>query len=254
MNKTKKLTRAILGTVVAASLTLAPVALAADQAHEHHADCKHGTYTRPETVTDAQQALKLLEEGNARFVSGHVLPKDLSRERRADLAQFGQKPFAVIVSCSDSRVPPELIFDQALGDLFVIRVAGNVLDAIGMGSVEYAVEHLHAPLIVVLGHEKCGAVKASLDGGEVTENIAAIAGKIKPAIDNVQSGQSKHVEGNNTYEAVTEENVDGVVASILSNPVLHHMVAEQKVQVIGAKYYQEEGTVKFFETAAPEHH
>ena len=248
MSNTKKLTRAVLGALVAVSLSMTPAAWA-EQVDGQPAGSSCQVYSRPDTVTDAQQALKLLEEGNERYISGSLLPKDVSKERRAHLAQFGQKPFAVIVTCSDSRVPPELIFDQALGDLFVIRVAGNVLDSIGMGSVEYAVEHLHAPLIVVMGHEKCGAVKAALDGGEVTENIAAIAGKIKPAIESVQSGQSKHLEGNNTYEAVTEENVDGVVESILSNPVIHHLVAAQKVQVVGAKYYQEAGNVKFFEAA-----
>lgn len=244
----KKLTRAILGALVAVSLSAAPVAWA-EQGEGQPVNSSHQLYSRPDTVTDAQQALKLLEEGNERYVSGNLLQKDLSKERRANLSQFGQKPFAVIVTCSDSRVPPEFIFDQALGDLFVIRVAGNVLDSIGMGSVEYAVEHLHAPLVVVMGHEKCGAVKAALDGGEVTENIAAIAEKIKPAIESVQSGQSKHIEGNNTYEAVTEENVDGVVESILHNPVIHHLVSEQKVQVVGAKYYQEAGNVKFFASA-----
>lgn len=231
---------ALLGMLLAVSMII-PVALAAGNTDGQ-------LYTRAESVTDADQALQLLKEGNERYATGKVLLKDISKERRANLAQNGQKPFAVIVSCGDSRIPPELIFDQALGDLFIIRVAGNVVDAIGLGSVEYAVEHLGTPLVVVMGHDKCGAVKATLDGGEVPENIAAIAAKIKPAVEKVQSGDSRHIEGNNINEAVTDENVEGVVEAIQHDPVIHHLMEAGKVRVIGAKYTQEPGTVKFFET------
>ena len=97
------------------------------------------------------EALELLQEGNKRFTSGKMAVKDIGDTRREELSSKGQKPFAIIITCSDSRVPPELIFDQALGDLFVIRTAGNVVDQIGVGSAEYAVEHLEVPLLVVMG-------------------------------------------------------------------------------------------------------
>lgn len=249
MIKTRKLTHAVLGVLLATSMSFVPaVGDAAKKTNEVKPESASQVYTRPEVVTDATQALELLKQGNARYMTGKALSKDISKERRTNLSQFGQKPFAVIVSCSDSRIPPELIFDQALGDLFVIRVAGNVVDTIEMGSVEYAVEHLGTPLVIVMGHDKCGAVKASLDGGEVTENIAAIAGKIQPAINDVKSGHSHHLPGNNLYEAVTDENVDKVVETLMNNPIIHHLMAEKKLQVIGAKYTQESGEVKFFET------
>ena len=103
-----------------------------------------------------------LKEGNDRFVAGRMIRPEQSPEARLRLST-GQKPFAVVVTCSDSRLPPEVIFDQGLGDLFVVRVAGNIVDEAGLGSIEYAIEHLDTPLIVVLGHEKCGAVSATLD-------------------------------------------------------------------------------------------
>lgn len=115
---------------------------------------------------DSQKALELLKEGNARFVSGALTPKDHYKEERQKLSE-GQHPFAVVLCCSDSRVVPEILFDQQLGDLFVIRNAGNVVDLHVLGSIEYAVEHLGAPLVVVLGHSNCGAVTATCQGGEV---------------------------------------------------------------------------------------
>ncbi|MEK7804022.1 MAG: carbonic anhydrase, partial [Deltaproteobacteria bacterium] len=107
----------------------------------------------------ADEALKKLIDGNNRFVQSAQAQKDIGNNRRTELTK-GQHPFAVILSCSDSRVPPEHIFDQGLGDIFVVRVAGNVADSIELGSVEYAAEHLGVPLILVLGHQSCGAVKA----------------------------------------------------------------------------------------------
>lgn len=196
-------------------------------------------------MVTSKEARKLLVDGNQRFVSGRLGSKDLSKERRVDLARNGQKPFAVVVSCSDSRVPPELIFDQALGDLFVIRVAGNIVDTIEMGSIEYAIEHLHVPIIIVLGHEKCGAVQAAVDGGDFTENLTAITAKILPAIQSVQAGASPHIHGNNIYEAVTEENIDKVVQQLKENHVVRELMAQGQLQVIGAKYVQDYGQVQF---------
>src|SRR5271169_479581 len=115
------------------------------------------------------EALTRLLDGNKRFISGNLQSKDLSGEKRKELSK-GQHPSAIVVACSDSRVPPEIIFDQGLGDVFVVRVAGNVLDPILVGSIEYALEHLHAPLLIVLGNDKSDVVSAALETKEKTED------------------------------------------------------------------------------------
>jgi len=129
----------------------------------------------------ADEALKMLLDGNVRFVQGKQESKKLGDDRRKELAK-GQNPIAIILSCSDSRVPPEHIFNQGLGDIFVVRVAGNVADPIELGSIEYGAEHLNVPLVVVLGHKFCGAVKATVAGGKPEGNIEAIVKKINPAV------------------------------------------------------------------------
>ena len=131
---------------------------------------------------DSQQALDLLKAGNTRFVSGALTPKDDYAELREKLST-GQQPFAVVLCCSDSRVAPEIIFDQKLGDLFVIRNAGNVVDEDVLGSIEYAVEHLGTQLVVVLGHSSCGAVTATCQGGDLPGHILDLAKHIKPSIN-----------------------------------------------------------------------
>ena len=145
--------------------------------------------SRPD-ITNPAAALARLRDGNARFVSGRMTRPEQSAETRLRLST-GQRPFAVVVCCSDSRVPPEVIFDQGLGDLFVVRVAGNIVDSAGLGSIEYAIEHLNTPLIVVLGHEKCGAVSATLDAlqppfdrprGEVDSLVDAITPAVEEAL------------------------------------------------------------------------
>ena len=136
-------------------------------------------------ITDPQVALDRLMAGNQRFVDAQMQHPDQDPEHRLRLAQ-GQQPFATILTCSDSRLPPELLFDQGLGDLFVARVAGNIVDAALLGSVEYAVGHLGTPLIVVIGHEKCGAVAATLESIQHHEtphgDIAALVTAITPAV------------------------------------------------------------------------
>lgn len=139
------------------------------------------------------------------------------------------------MSAAPTRVPPELIFDQGLGSLFVVRVAGNVLDAITLGSIEYAVEHLGVKLIVILGHEKCGAVKATVDGGDLSPNTKALADKIQPA---VVEAKAKH--SNNVYETATDINIINMVSSLSSNTVITHT---EGVRIVGAKYMLESGKV-----------
>lgn len=198
-------------------------------------------YNRPETVSTTA-AKQLLVDGNKRYVNNKVLPDDLSNTRRKNLSANGQKPLAVIVSCSDSRVPPELVFDQALGDLFIIRNAGNVIDPVVLGSVEYGVEHLNAPLVVVLGHEKCGAVKATIDGGEASQNVTSIIDKIKPSFEKVKT---KTKDANEIYSMTIDENIKNSMANINGSPIIQKLVQEKKITVIGAKYHMDTGEVSF---------
>ena len=132
--------------------------------------------------TQSNTALDLLKSGNARFVSGALTSKDDYAALREELSA-GQHPFAVVLCCSDSRVAPEIIFDQKLGDLFVIRNAGNIVDEEVLGSIEYAVEHLETPLVVVMGHSACGAVTATCQGGDLPGHILDLAKRIKPSIN-----------------------------------------------------------------------
>ena len=134
------------------------------------------------TTIDSQKALELLKAGNTRFVSGTLTPKNDYTELRENLSK-GQHPFAVVLCCSDSRVAPEIIFDQKLGDLFVIRNAGNIVDEEVLGSIEYAVEHLETPLVVVMGHASCGAVTATCQGDDLPGHILDLAKRIKPSIN-----------------------------------------------------------------------
>jgi len=135
-----------------------------------------------------------LLEGNKRFIEGKPAAKDCSAERRDELTK-GQHPVATILSCSDSRVPPEVVFDQALGDIFIVRVAGNVIEPTVLGSIEYGVEHLHTPLLIILGHESCGAVKATLESeGKLEGNIGAILKKIRPAVEAAKKANRKERE------------------------------------------------------------
>lgn len=201
--------------------------------------------TRPDVVTSAAEAKKLLVAGNERFVKGELAKKDLGSERRQKLLTEGQKPFVAIVSCSDSRVPPEVIFDQGLGDLFVIRVAGNILDKVEIGSVEYAVEHLHVPLVLVMGHEACGAVKATVEGGKApTENIGAIVEKISPS---VEKAKAMGATGKELIEQSAEENVKAMIAELEKSPIIKEAVEHGKVTISGAKYHLGTGKVEWFE-------
>ncbi len=201
-------------------------------------------YKRTEIISSPDEAKKLLVEGNERFTTGKILNKDLSSTRRTDLEMNGQHPFAIIVSCSDSRVPPELLFDEALGDLFVVRVAGNVITPVELGSVEYAVEHLKAPLVVVLGHEKCGAVTAAVQGGEIPGSIKSIVDKIKPAVDEAKSSGTTT---NDLVEMSANLNVQNALLDISKSPIIKHAVVAKQIKLLGAKYHLDSGAVEWFE-------
>jgi len=187
--------------------------------------------------TDADKAYKMLMDGNARYVSGKTTHPNQTAKSRTETAK-GQKPFAVIVTCSDSRVPPEIIFDQGIGDLFVIRIAGNIVDDNALGSIEYAAEHLGVKLVVVLGHEKCGAVDATVKGGEAPGHIASLVNSIKPAVEKAKKEKGDVLENSikNNALAVTEK-------IITSKPILMNLVKEGKLKVITARYDLDDGKV-----------
>lgn len=187
-----------------------------------------------------QESLKALMDGNERYRKGTFLKQDLSQAKRQDLVENGQKPFAVVLTCSDSRVPPELLFDQGLGDIFVVRVAGNVVDPLALGSIEYGLEHLGANLLVVLGHSKCGAVKATVDGGEAPGNIGAIVVKIQPSAMKIMAGGVKAPEA---YQKVEDENVAATIQEIKGSPIVKHLMEHGQMEIVGAKYILESGEV-----------
>ncbi len=198
-------------------------------------------------VTDPAQAKQMLVDGNKRFVTGAAVNQDIGNAKREDLFKNGQTPFAAVVSCSDSRVPPELVFDQGLGDLFVVRVAGNILDPVGMGSIEFGAAVLGTRVILVLGHEDCGAVQATVNGAEVSENIDRLATLIQPAVKSVVDAKGANVVSSDIYETATDANVEYVVAQLKENAILKLLVAEKKLQIIGGKYLLASGEVKLFE-------
>ncbi len=138
-----------------------------------------------------EAALKMLQEGNGRFVSAAVKRPNQNAKQRMQTAEKGQKPFASVLSCADSRVPVEVIFDRGIGDIFVVRDAGNIATQTDIGSIEYAVDHLGTHLVVVLGHSKCGAVTAAVEGGEAPPNIKAIVDFIAPAVTTSQVRQPR---------------------------------------------------------------
>jgi carbonic anhydrase len=191
------------------------------------------------------EALQKLLEGNLRYLSGQMTAQKLSDQATRQSLAKGQKPYAVILSCSDSRVPPEIIFDKGLGEIFVVRVAGNVPDPIILGSIEYAVEHLGSPLIVVLGHKRCGAVTAALEAKGVPEgNVGAILKALAPAVA-LAKKEAKGKDRPELVETAIDDNVKLVCASLTKqSKVLRHAVEEGKVRIVGAKYDLDDGVVK----------
>lgn len=188
---------------------------------------------------DAKQALEVLKEGNKRYVEGKLQHPHTDNAHR-DSLKDGQKPLAVILSCADSRVVPEYLFDQGLGDLFVIRVAGNVAEDKALGSIEYAVKFLGTRLIVVLGHEKCGAVSASLGDDEVPGHIGSIVEDIKPAV-HIANG----MEGDILTNAVklNAKIVSGKVKG--SHPIITDLVKNEGLVIKPAYYKLEDGAVEW---------
>ena len=202
---------------------------------------------RDPVANNPQEALRALKMGNARFFSGSARRPELSAaERRAQI--LGQTPFAVVLSCSDSRVPTEIVFDQSLGNLFITRVAGNVVETGTTGSIEYAVNHLKTHIVVVLGHEGCGAVKAALlsaeDRARETPSIQALLNQIVPSVSKIAKIRDEKAK---MREAVIA-NVRQQVANIKKEPAIQKAIASNKIIVVGAFYEITSGAVDFFET------
>ncbi len=188
----------------------------------------------------ADQALAKLKEGNKHFVTHRMKHPDETITRRKEL-QKGQHPFVAILSCSDSRVPPEIIFDQGLGDIFEIRNAGNVLDDHVIGSLEYAVAHAGVKLIVVMGHDDCGAVKATLGHAHESIYIQSLTQSIEPAAK-ISKGK-----GDALVNETAKNHAKLTVAQILkSDPIIADYVETKGVKVIPAIYHLDSGQVEFF--------
>lgn len=188
----------------------------------------------------SEEALKKLIDGNTRFVELEMQHPDETKNRRSEMMK-GQHPFVVILSCSDSRVPPEIIFDQGLGDIFEIRNAGNVLDKHTIGSIEYAVMHLGVKLIVIMGHQDCGAVAATLSGTHETKYIESLKRSIEPAVKKCEK------EGNVSSDAVVKAHVILDIQELLSQDTeLNKYMKENNVKIVPAYYHLDSGKVEFF--------
>ena len=186
----------------------------------------------------SDQALKRLIDGNARYAAGTPWQMGVTSELRSHLYTKGQSPYAAIVGCSDSRAPMELIFDAGPGELFVVRTAGNVVGILEMGSLEFAVNGLKTPLIVVAGHQQCGAVKAAVEGGNFSPALEAVIQEIRCC---------PHCVSDIDINIVEDENIKHTLAKIAANPVIAKAVSEGSVKLAAAKYSLETGIVSFFD-------
>ncbi len=204
----------------------------------------HGVADEPEPHPQScRDAVERLLKGNERFVSGNLRHPHISQQWRERLTNM-QNPFGTILGCSDSRVPPEMLFDQGFGDLFVIRVAGNVVDPDVTGSVEYGVEHLKTPVVVVMGHEGCGAVTAALQPQDRREQepneIRSLVSKIRVAIDGLADTGTIATR----IAPAVEANVRWSVKQLKTVPTLAKAIQEQRTFVIGCVYDLDSGRVR----------
>ena len=194
----------------------------------------------------AEEALDRLKAGNARFVSGRARFPTVQKEVLAELAR-GQQPYATVLGCSDSRVPPELLFDAGFGELFVIRVAGNVLGPSIKGTLQYAGAHLHTPWFVVLGHEGCGAVDAAIGekfhGARHRSRIALLLKYIEPALE----GLDQKLPPQALLSAAVEANVRWTIRQVLESPEGRARAAKGDIKLVGAVYDLASGRVRFLQ-------
>jgi len=185
----------------------------------------------------ADEALKLLLDGNQRFVAGKLEHPNQTPERRAEVAK-GQHPFASVLACSDSRTPPEILFDRGLGDIFTVRVAGNVADKVVIESLDYSVKHLGVRVVMVLGHRRCGAVIAAVAGHEDEGDVGPMLSELRPAVE-----ASKGMAGDPVENAV-RENVKLVMKNLATSEELSAMVKSGELKVVGGIYDLDTGTIE----------
>lgn len=187
---------------------------------------------RPAIAARSESPLEKLLAGNERFSNQHSIHPDEDLQHLKEAAK-GQHPFAAVICCSDSRVAPELVFDQGIGDLFVIRTAGNIISGVELGSIEYAIEHLHVPLILVLGHENCGAIKAFIDNDNAP-------GHIKDIIDSLQEEheiQTVPANDANRVDAYVRANVaHGITKLRNESALIKEKLATNQITIVGALY------------------
>jgi len=220
---------AVLSVVVDVLMLMATPALASDESAS----------AKP----TPDQAIQQLTDGNARYVQERSSHPNPGAARRLQTATEGQHPFATILSCADSRVPLEVVFDQGLGDIFVVRVAGNVCGVDELGSIEYGVDHVGTPLMVVLGHTQCGAVMAAAMHAEVHGNIKALIEQIAPAVVKAQAAHAD-LHGKDLIPAATEANVWQSIEDLFAKShTMRHCVHEGKAKVVGAIYDIKTGQV-----------
>ncbi|MBF0424367.1 MAG: carbonic anhydrase [Magnetococcales bacterium] len=226
-----------------AALILSRISFASEPAHEapQGAAPAPAAHAPPAGITP-DEALNRLKAGNARFVGSKMEHPNLTAKRITETST-GQHPFATIISCSDSRVPAEEVFDRGIGDLFVIRVAGNVVHTDELGTAEYGSGHLGVSLIVVMGHTKCGAVTAVVKGDKVGGSIPKLVGSIVPVAERVKA---KGLTGDALILETTKENVrQGITDLTASSDELLHLVKSGKVKIVGALYHVEDGQVEW---------
>ena len=200
------------------------------------------------SARDADRALMLLKEGNERFVAMKMQHPNVSIERRADAAVKEHRPFAIVLACSDSRVPVEAIFDRGIGDIFVVRVAGNIAtDPSVIGSIEYAADHLKSPVLVIMGHTGCGAVKAAISGPPLEGDIRAIQKTIESAAERVKKDQPS-LEGDGLIFAVVKENVLQAGKSLLSrSEEIKERTEEGTLKIVSAIYDLKTGAIEWLQ-------
>lgn len=229
------LQRAGLG-LLAASLPLSRV-----QGHPT-ATPSSSAAARPPGPPTAAEALRQLQAGNLRFQKGQLQHPDETLQRRHDVA-LQQAPFATVLACSDSRESPELLFDQGLGDLFVVRTAGHVLDNAVIGTLEFAVAELHVPLLVVMGHQRCGAIKATLNA---VTTAALAPGQMESLVDAIRPALLlAQGEGDVRFTNVVKANVKVTIERLQNSMILAQAVADKKLQIIGAYYQLDTGIAEF---------
>jgi carbonic anhydrase len=204
-------------------------------------------------MINAGDAIQRLKDGNKRFVSGVRSIDTLIRHTQRPEFLAGQEPFAIILGCSDSRVPAEIIFDQGLGDLFVIRVAGNIVAPSQIGSIEFAVERFNTQLVVVLGHSMCGAVMATIDELEQpskhrSTNVLSIVNRIRPSVEPLFNTNLRN-DHDQLLNAAIRANILAATNQLRhGSPMLEQLILKNKMTVVGAEYSLETGNVEFFET------